>query len=50
MTDWLDGARSALKTVFGFDAFRPGQQEIVQAILGGENVLGVMPTKRTSIW
>ncbi len=44
MTDSLDGARSALKTVFGFDAFRPGQQEIVQAILGGENVLGVMPT------
>ena len=44
MTDSIDGARSALKTVFGFDAFRPGQQEIVQAILGGENVLGVMPT------
>ena len=44
MTDSLDGARSALKTVFGCDAFRPGQQEIVQAILGGENVLGVMPT------
>ena len=44
MTDSLGGARSALKTVFGFDAFRPGQQEIVQAILSGENVLGVMPT------
>jgi ATP-dependent DNA helicase RecQ len=33
-----------LKTVFGFDGFRPGQQEIVEAVLAGEDVLGVMPT------
>jgi ATP-dependent DNA helicase RecQ len=44
MTEQIAGARAALKSVFGFDAFRPGQQEIVQALLDGEDVLGVMPT------
>ncbi|MGH1412347.1 MAG: DNA helicase RecQ [Pelagimonas sp.] len=33
-----------LKDVFGFDAFRPGQGEIVEAVLRGENVLAIMPT------
>ena len=40
----IDAARSLLKSVFGFDAFRPGQEEIIQAVLGGEDVLAVMPT------
>ncbi len=33
-----------LKDVFGFDGFRPGQQEVVEAVAGGENVLAIMPT------
>ncbi|NVK61396.1 MAG: DEAD/DEAH box helicase, partial [Rhodobacteraceae bacterium] len=33
-----------LKEVFGFDAFRPGQGEIVDAVARGENVLAIMPT------
>ena len=33
-----------LKDVFGFDAFRPGQEAVVDAVLGGEDVLAVMPT------
>ena len=33
-----------LKDVFGFDSFRPGQENIVQALLAGRNVLAVMPT------
>ncbi|WP_370213047.1 DNA helicase RecQ [Roseovarius sp.] len=33
-----------LRDVFGFDAFRPGQEEIVEAVSGGENVLAIMPT------
>jgi ATP-dependent DNA helicase RecQ len=33
-----------LRTVFGFDGFRPGQQEIVEAILAGRDVLAIMPT------
>ncbi|TWT05965.1 DNA helicase RecQ [Reyranella sp. CPCC 100927] len=40
----IDAARALLKSVFGFDAFRPGQEEIIQAVLGGEDVLAVMPT------
>ncbi|MCA0303570.1 MAG: DNA helicase RecQ [Proteobacteria bacterium] len=40
----LSQATSLLHSVFGFGAFRPGQEEIVGAILRGENVLAVMPT------
>jgi ATP-dependent DNA helicase RecQ len=37
-------ARATLKRVFGFETFRPGQQEIVEAVLQGRDVLAVMPT------
>ena len=33
-----------LRDVFGFDGFRPGQEAVVDAVLGGEDVLAVMPT------
>ena len=33
-----------LENVFGFRSLRPGQAEIIEAILGGHHVLGVMPT------
>jgi ATP-dependent DNA helicase RecQ len=33
-----------LQSVFGFSGFRPGQAEIVEAVLAGENVLAIMPT------
>ncbi len=33
-----------LSDVFGFDAFRPGQQEIVDAVAQGQNTLAIMPT------
>src|SRR5215213_6716408 len=33
-----------LKQRFGFDSFRPGQQEVVCDILAGRDVLAVMPT------
>ena len=35
---------TVLRTVFGYDSFRPGQEEIVDALLEGRNVLAVMPT------
>ena len=37
-------ARAVLKDVFGYDDFRPGQAEIVSAVLAGEDVFAVMPT------
>ncbi len=33
-----------LKSVFGYDKFRPGQKEIIQNILDGRDTLAVMPT------
>lgn len=33
-----------LRDVFGFDSFRPGQEEIVDAVAAGQNVLAIMPT------
>src|SRR5258705_4520501 len=45
----LDGAKrnskhEILKDIFGFDDFRPGQEEAVDALLAGRSVLTVMPT------
>jgi ATP-dependent DNA helicase RecQ len=39
-----DEKRAVLKDVFGFDDFRPGQEEAIDALLAGRNVLTVMPT------
>jgi ATP-dependent DNA helicase RecQ len=40
----LASAQRTLRTTFGFEAFRPGQAEIVSAVLDGRDVLAVMPT------
>ena len=40
----MSGAAALLNTVFGFDSFRPGQEEIVDAVTDGRNVLAIMPT------
>ncbi|MBR1982485.1 MAG: RecQ family ATP-dependent DNA helicase [Akkermansia sp.] len=37
-------AQEALRTYFGFDALRPGQDEVVQSILAGRDAMGIMPT------
>jgi ATP-dependent DNA helicase RecQ len=44
MPDLPQDARARLKSVFGYDDFRPGQAEIIAAVLAGEPVLAVMPT------
>ncbi|MCB1399207.1 MAG: DEAD/DEAH box helicase, partial [Rhodobacteraceae bacterium] len=33
-----------LASVFGFQSFRPGQEEIVRAVIAGRNTLAIMPT------
>ncbi|HEX4158444.1 MAG TPA: DNA helicase RecQ [Rhizomicrobium sp.] len=33
-----------LKSIFGFDAFRPGQEAVIDLLLARRNVLAVMPT------
>ena len=46
--DAVDGtaarALAALKRYFGYDSFRPGQEGLVETIMAGRDVLGVMPT------
>ncbi|MGR3290953.1 MAG: DNA helicase RecQ [Paracoccaceae bacterium] len=40
----MPSASDLLSSVFGFDAFRPGQAEIVDAVAAGHNALAIMPT------
>ncbi len=40
----LDEARGVLARTYGYPSFRPGQEELVAAILAGRDALGVMPT------
>src|SRR5690606_41835214 len=37
-------AQEALFKYFGYESFRPGQQEIIEHIIAGKNVLAVLPT------
>ena len=40
----LHAAENALRTWFGLEAFRPGQQDAVAAMLDGRDLVAVMPT------
>src|SRR5512146_983217 len=39
-----EGLHAALKQRFGYETFRPGQREIMEAALGGRDALALMPT------
>ncbi len=43
MTD-STAPRSILKTTFGFDAFRPGQEQVIQTLLEGRSASAIFPT------
>ncbi|MDE3026796.1 MAG: DNA helicase RecQ [Paracoccaceae bacterium] len=40
----MPNPEALLQSVFGFSGFRPGQAEIVEAVLAGSNTLAIMPT------
>ena len=40
----VDGALDVLRRVWGYDAFRPGQREVVDHVVGGGDALVLMPT------
>ncbi|WP_407491811.1 DNA helicase RecQ [Pseudooceanicola sp. MF1-13] len=40
----MSDTNTLLREIFGFDAFRPGQEEIVDAVTAGQDVLAIMPT------
>ncbi len=40
----LPDLEAALKATFGYGAFRPGQRAIIEAVLSGRDVVGIMPT------
>ena len=40
----LEQAKTLLKTYFGYDQFRPGQERIVDDLLNGRDTLAIMPT------
>ena len=44
MNNKSDAALAALRQYFGHSGFRPGQQALIEALLSGRDVLGVMPT------
>lgn len=39
-----EAKKRVLREYFGYDAFRPGQEKIIDSILAGRDVLAVMPT------
>src|ERR1700730_4226400 len=43
-TPTVQDARAVLKSAFGYDEFRPGQEAAVSAILAGRDTLVVLPT------
>lgn len=42
--DIQNDLKALLKEIFGFTEFRPGQLEIIEAIISKKSVLAVMPT------
>lgn len=44
MNDMIEEARSILKKVYGYDAFKQGQEAAITSILRGQDTMVIMPT------
>jgi ATP-dependent DNA helicase RecQ len=44
MTHSVAGPDTVLRDVFGYESFRPGQREVIEAVLAGRDCIAVMPT------
>src|SRR3972149_6644885 len=44
MSQLIPTADSVLRDVFGYATFRPGQREVIEAVLAGRDCIAVMPT------
>jgi ATP-dependent DNA helicase RecQ len=44
MTQSVAGPDTVLRQVFGYQSFRPGQREVIEAVLAGRDCIAVMPT------
>lgn len=40
----MNQAQQLLKKIYGYDEFRPGQLEIIQSIMDGQDTLAILPT------
>jgi ATP-dependent DNA helicase RecQ len=40
----MTNIQQTLKEYYGYESFRPGQEDLIQAIINGQDVLGIMPT------
>src|SRR6187402_889653 len=40
----MSALEQPLRELFGFEAFRPGQEEVVRAAVDGDDTLALMPT------
>ena len=44
MNNYPTTKHEVLRQVFGFDSFKPSQEDVIETVMRGQNVLAVMPT------
>lgn len=49
MSEAIKEAEKILKQYYGYDHFREGQIPVIKAVLGGRDVLGIMPNRSRKV-